>query len=90
MRVLLALLCGGFFMLASPANAFCDDAVTVLNRWQKNFGEIPTSAGRDKRGYVVMVLVNPETGKFSIFAIEDAVACLLGTGEGWKQRKAGE
>ena len=82
----LSLIPAAFLAMCSPAHAqspVCGPVIETLSGFAAKYGETPVFSGLSAGGYVITVIVNPETGTFSAFRITtDGVACIVDMGEG--------
>lgn len=72
--------------MGAPAQAqqqLCGPVDIVMAGFKDEHGETPAMTGLSQRGYVLAVIVNPETGGFSVFRVTaDGVACIMDAGQG--------
>lgn len=69
--------------VSAGAQQACAPTTAVLERFRTEHGEIPAIAMLDQRGNRLVVLVNPATRSWSMFALpsaNDALACLIAAG----------
>ena len=57
---------------------------SVFDEFYADFGESLVFSGLTSRGDTFHVIVNPETGTFSLLATNETIVCLVGEGEGAK------
>lgn len=89
MRLLLAALGAAFlFVVSSSPSAAqrtpCGDGSSIIAHLEKDWGEAPAVIALDAAGRMVRVLVNPETGTWSMLVTgPGGPTCLISHGSDW-------
>jgi hypothetical protein len=60
----------------------------IFNEFYADFGESPVFSGLTAQGDMLYMLVNPETGSFTLLATDGMIVCLIGSGENAKTPRA--
>ena len=90
MRVLIAALAAAFFivMLSTPSGAQrrpCGDGADIIAHLEKDWGEGPEVVALDASGRMVRILVNPDTGTWSmLLTAPNGLTCLVSHGSAWE------
>lgn len=69
-------------LTAAPASATCVQLGDVLTHMAERWREVPQFVGTNDRG-AWMITAAPDGTTFTVFLIEDGIACLIGDGEAW-------
>ena len=90
MRVLFAVLVAAFFFVLSwmPAEAQrrpCGDGADIISRLEKDWGEGAEILALDASGRMVRILVNRDTGTWSmLLTAPNGLTCLVSHGSAWE------
>ena len=88
MRIALLTLLMSITFACAPVAAqavACAPLQTVFDRLSEHFNEVPVAMWRGNKGGRAIMLVNVETGTWTILDIKsDGTACLLATGDGYE------
>ncbi|MEM1400195.1 MAG: hypothetical protein AAGF58_09955 [Pseudomonadota bacterium] len=90
MRVLITAFLAVFLCLALPgrlaAAAACAGTEELVSRLVSQYGERPAAEMVDHRGALIRLLVNPQSGTWTMLAtapVSTRVSCVIGAGEGF-------
>ena len=90
MRLLFAALAAAFFfVLGSPSSQAqprpCGDGEDIIARLEKDWGEAAEILALDASGRMVRILVNPDTGTWSmLLTAPNGLTCLVSHGSAWE------
>ena len=94
MRVLFAAFAAAFFfVLVLPSSQAqprpCGDGADIVARLERDWGEAAEIIALDASGRMVQILVNPDTGTWSmLLTAPNGLTCLVSHGSAWEPAAA--
>lgn len=84
MKALLAAAVLAAFSSVASAQSVCMPLEKLHHQALDKYGEAPIGQGVSSRGFMIQILVNPETGTWTVIGVQPSGrACVLDSGEGW-------